>query len=137
VWTHHDGNAELSRLERVVTASGNEAAADEGHRGQRVDRGQFADGVEQDDLTGAKGFKRASGLRVPIRAPEPWNAGFVEQRSHCAKALWMADGEDHGQFRIGFEQARPGFKECGFFAFERAAGDNEAQIGGQRFPVDG
>ena len=42
----------------------------------------------------------------------------------------MAWGEDHRQLRIGLEQSGPGFEERGFLAFECAAGDDEAQIGG-------
>ena len=52
VRTHDDGHAELSRLQRVVAAGRDEAAADEGDGGERIDRSQFADGVEQDDLSG-------------------------------------------------------------------------------------
>ena len=48
----------------------------------------------------------------------------------------MAGRKDHGELRIGCEQARPGFKQRGFFAFERAAGDDEAQTGGQRSSAD-
>ena len=49
VGAHDDGHAELRRLEGVVAAGGNQAAADKGDRRKRVDRGKFADGVEQDD----------------------------------------------------------------------------------------
>jgi hypothetical protein len=40
----------------------------------------------------------------------------------------MPGRKDHRQLRIGLEQARPGLKQRGFFAFERAAGNDEAQI---------
>jgi hypothetical protein len=39
----------------------------------------------------------------------------------------MARRENHRQLRIGFEQPRPGFEERGFFAFQRAARDDQAQ----------
>ena len=60
VRAHDDGNAELGRLERIVPAGRNQAAADEGYGGQRVDRGQLADGVEQNDLAGVERLERAS-----------------------------------------------------------------------------
>ena len=50
VGTHDDGDAELRRLQRIVSAGGNQAPADERHRGNRVDRGQFTDRIEKDDL---------------------------------------------------------------------------------------
>ncbi len=50
VGAHDDGDAELCRLKRIVSSGGDQAAAHKGHRGERVDRGQLADGVEQNDL---------------------------------------------------------------------------------------
>ena len=61
VRAHHDWNAELGRLQRVVSSGGNQAAADEGYRGQRVDRGQLANRVEQNDLAWAERLERSFG----------------------------------------------------------------------------
>ncbi len=58
VGTHDDGNAKLRRFQRIVPSGGNQAAAHKGHRGQRVDRGQFADGVEQKDFAGVERLER-------------------------------------------------------------------------------
>ena len=49
----------------------------------------------------------------------------------------MAGRKDHGELRIGCEQARPGFEQRGFFAFERAAGDDEAQAARQSLQQPG
>ncbi len=52
VRSHHDGNPELRRFQRVVAAGRHQAAADKGHCRKRINRGQFADGVEQQNLAG-------------------------------------------------------------------------------------
>ena len=71
---HHDGHAELRRLERIVSAGWNEASADEGHGRQRIDRRQLADGVEQHDLPGAQQLES----RLPASLSNP----SVEPMTH-------------------------------------------------------
>ncbi len=77
------------------------------------------------------------GLRTPVRPLDPANAGLLQQCGDGGEPLRMAGSEDQGEMRIGCEQARPGFEKGGFFAFERAAGYDEAQAGGQSFQQAG
>ena len=126
---HHDGHAELRRLERIVAARRNQAAADERDAGQRIDRGQFANGVEQDDLAGTERARPALRLPAPNACTQscrtsPSRAATAPKRSGCRGARTMAE------LRIGWKSMRPRIKERGFFALERAAGDNEPQTGG-------
>ena len=122
---HHNGHAELRRLQGVVSAGGNQAAADKGDRGQRVDRRQLADGVEEHDLTWAEWLHRAGRLGTPIGALDPGDGGALKERSDCGEPLWMAGSQHQDELRIGLEKAWPGCKKRGFFPIERTAGNNE------------
>ena len=126
--THHDGHAELRRLQRIVAAGRNQAAADKGHRGQRIDRSQVRRWCRAGRSgPAASGWIAPVGLRFPIRAPDPRDARLLEQRRHCRKALRMARRQHHRQSGIGCEQLRPRFEQRSLFALQRAAGHNKAQ----------
>ena len=50
---------------------------------------------------------------------------------HRPKPLRVAGRENHCQFRIGLEQARPDIEKRRFFAVQRAAGYDQAHVGSQ------
>jgi len=75
VWTHYDGYAKLRRLKRIV-ARPIQAAANEGYSGQRINRSQLADGVEQDDFAGSERTWRRG---PPFGAPGPRQPAFFQQ----------------------------------------------------------
>ena len=139
VRAHDDGDGELGRLEGVVAAGRNEAATDECDGGQRVNRGQFADGVEQNDLAG---FERRADAGCAADdsegQPERLHHGRPDFSRSAATALkrsgWRG-ASTSDELRIGGKQAGPRFKERGFLAFERAAGDDEPQPGGHRLQL--
>jgi hypothetical protein len=125
VRTHDDGNAKLCRFQRIVSTGGNQTATDEGHGGQRVDRGQFADRIEEDDFARMEWARRAIPLSEPSCAFDPRGSGVLQQHRHCGKPLWVPGREHHGQTRFRFEQPGPGFEKRGFLTFQRTAGDNQ------------
>ena len=62
--TKGDGNARVQRFERVVAAARDEAAADEGKVADAVVVGEFAEGVEDEDVVvAASGFALATQAR--------------------------------------------------------------------------
>ena len=135
VRAHDDGDCELGRLEGIVATRGNEAAADKRNRGQRVNRSEFADGVEQNDLAGPERAScRAASRRLsrPVGTPGPKSAGFIKKRGDGAETLGMARREDEDKPRIGGNEPWPCLNERGFFALKRAAGNDESQTGGHR-----
>ena len=69
VRSHHDGHAELRRLQRIVPAGRNQAAADERDARQRVDRSQLADACRAERFR--RDEARRAGLRLPLRPPAP------------------------------------------------------------------
>ncbi len=93
---HHDRHAELRRLQRIVAARRNQAAADEGHAGQRVDRRQFADRVEQDNL------RRAAASSARLRRSNPTAASRLCPTSRAAQRPRQIaqDGAGQGPSRV-------------------------------------
>ena len=79
VRAHHNGHAELRRLQRIVPARRNQAAADKSHAGQRIHRRQFADRVQQHNLAGSQRLQRAFG-RDPIATAAPTDPRLLQQR---------------------------------------------------------
>ncbi len=84
VRSHHDGHAKLRRLQRVVSARRNKAAAHKRDRGKRVDRGQLADGVEKNNLAGSQLVR--SSLPPANANPDRRTQGMPDRSSSAATA---------------------------------------------------
>ena len=135
VRAHDDGDRKLGRLERVVATGGNEAATNESNTGQRVDRSQFADGVEKDDFAGterARCVPRSCWLACPAGTLAPKSAGFIEKGRDGAETLRMTRRKDEDKLRISGKKAWPRFNQSGFLALERAARNDDSQTGCHR-----
>jgi hypothetical protein len=73
VRAHHNGNAKLRRLQRIMSAGRNQAAAHKRHRSQRIHRGQLADGVEQHNWPGPDRncVRPPTANAIPTASPTP------------------------------------------------------------------
>ncbi len=121
--THGDGDGELCGLEGIVASSGNEAAADEGCGGERVDGCELTDGVEQEDRAGGDGLR---GLE-PGGTEDERDAAFTQELCDLGETLGMAGRED------GDDAGRAGVEEEFFFAGESRAANEDGRCRGKIF----
>ena len=127
MWSHHNWHAKLRRLQRIVSTCGNDAAADKRHSGQRVNRGQLADGVEQYDLAWAERLRRIRlSFLPPIGPSHPGRTGPFNQRSDCLEPLRMPRRKHQRKLRIHVQQPWPRLQQRSFFALQSAAGHDES-----------
>ena len=80
-----DGDAVESRLKNVVTAARHEAAPDEGDGGQRIERGQLSDTIDQKHA--------ASKVRRSTGTPPHPEAESFDELGNLRKSFRMARGE--------------------------------------------
>ena len=92
--TKGDGNARVQRFERVVAAARDEAAADEGKVADAVVVGEFAEGVEDEDVAvAAGGFAPTAQTRGVT--------GVAHQLGNAVAAFGVAWREDEACVRQG------------------------------------
>src|SRR5690242_8343999 len=118
-----NGNAVPGRLDDVVSTALHEAASNKCDIANLVERGEFPDGIEEQDSSDDR-------LAAPERALPVTHADTLEQLNDVWKTFWMTRRQNHDRFRVtGKDVAKCG-EQKGFFGFERAATDQDrASVG--------
>ena len=117
VIANHDRHAVLRRFDDIVSAARNQASAHECHVGQRIERREFANGVDQKNAAG-------DGIAAPRGTPPETNAELLQQS--CTTSLKRSGRRGariitaRGWLASTFSKAR---NSSLFFAFHRAAAD--------------
>ena len=120
---HERADAELRGFERVMSSSGDKAASDESDRGHRIEGGQLANGIQQQNRS------RIEGTALPFGAALPSIAALFEQSGNGLEALCVTRREHHAQLRFGRHQSGPCLEQKTLFAFQGAAADQDLRIG--------
>ena len=107
VRAEHDGLAEHRRLEDVVAAGVDQAAADEDHAGDLVEPRQLADGVEDDDVGVGATDRRAGSVRR-----DDAEAFLGGEPRHFLEALRMARRDDQQRVRPARLDAAEGLESA-------------------------
>ncbi len=66
----------------------------------------------------------------PVRAPDPRDAGSLEQRSHAPKRSGWRGARTRTSCGSAASKLRPGVEQSSFFALKRAAGNDKPQTPG-------
>src|SRR5208282_5173586 len=109
-----DGNAVECWFKNVVSAARHQAATDERDRGQRIERSQLPDAIDQ---------KHAASERfaVPQRTTPHPEAELLDELPNLRKTLRMAGRKDHHGLRMIRQNIAKRRKQRAFFVLERAA----------------
>src|SRR5947209_18131327 len=116
MWANDDRLRKPGRLKNIVPAARGKAATDNGNISKRVNRGEFSDGIEQENTA-------REWHSLPFGAPD--ESGCVScDICHGFKSFRMTRREDEESARKFAQKISITAQEPCFFAFNRAAGDN-------------
>ena len=124
VGPEHDRLAEHGRLEDVVSALVDQAAADEDRGRDLVELRELADGVEHDDVLARLGVDRQ------IAAARGLPSGAPRELLHLGEALGLARRDDQQRVGDARADALERLEDRRLFTLERAGGDDHRAIVG-------
>src|SRR6202035_2070121 len=110
----HDGNAVEGGLKNIVSTARHQAATDERDGGQRIERSQLPDTVDQKHSASER-------FAAPQGTPQHSKAEFLDERRNFRKPLRMPGCKDHHGLRMIGQDVAKRRKQRAFFVLERAA----------------
>ncbi len=120
--THDHRTAPGGGLQDVVPAGGDERAPDEDDVGQRIDRGQLAQGIEQHHLLVAPASRLEPG------APHAAQIRCGHERRHQVEPLGVARSDEQGGVRHAFQHAAKSREDQLLFSHRGAARDDQRPL---------
>src|ERR1700690_2450551 len=114
---HYDGNAVLRGLYDIVSAAGDQAAANKRHIGQPVKGRKLANRIHQQYPTDNR-------TAAPQRATPESDSKLFEQFGHLAEPLGVARRQNHHGAGMTGEYVRESLQQQRFFVIDSASTNN-------------